>query len=180
MHYSISYSIIHSLFLKDFDYTWSLCESNRSTRSRSSGQCASAKSGNTICAILLPIQSFIYYFLQALITIHLSDNRIGPQGAECLANALQKNKVTRLALLYFAFSHSFPISNRHWSHWISPGIESVIKEQNIWLMYYNKTKYYDLYCSASYSTIHSLFSTDTDYTWSLCEWNRSRRSRIFG
>jgi Ran GTPase-activating protein (RanGAP) involved in mRNA processing and transport len=39
----------------------------------------------------------MYYFRQALTTIDLSGNEIGAKGAEHLANALQQNKVTRLA-----------------------------------------------------------------------------------
>jgi hypothetical protein len=53
------------------------------------------------CTTLFPIQPFIQYFQQTLITLDLSDSQIDPQGAKHLANALQKNKVTRLALIYF-------------------------------------------------------------------------------
>ena len=45
-------------------------------------------------------------FLQTLTTLDLSCNKIGPQGMEHLANALEQNKVMQIALLYSAFIYS--------------------------------------------------------------------------
>ncbi len=39
------------------------------------------------------IRSLIYYFLQIITELYLYDNKIGDQGAEYLACALQQNKV---------------------------------------------------------------------------------------
>lgn len=47
------------------------------------------------------IQLSVSYFSQTLTTLDLSENEIDDQGAEHLANALAKNKVTRLVVLYF-------------------------------------------------------------------------------
>jgi hypothetical protein len=48
----------------------------------------------------------MYYFPQTLTTLELGWNQIGDQGAEHLANALQQNKVTRLAPVFFLFDSS--------------------------------------------------------------------------
>jgi hypothetical protein len=53
---------------------------------------------------VLTILPFIHYFLQTLTTLELSSNRIGPQGAEYLAKALEQNKVKLLLPLCFPFS----------------------------------------------------------------------------
>jgi Ran GTPase-activating protein (RanGAP) involved in mRNA processing and transport len=54
--------------------------------------------------VLLLIQLFVRYFSQALNTLDLSENEIGDQGAQHLANALEQNKVRRLGLLDFQFN----------------------------------------------------------------------------
>jgi hypothetical protein len=53
------------------------------------------------------------YFPQTLTTLNLGQNQMGDQGAEHLANALQQNKVTRLAPVFFLFNASCTIFHRH-------------------------------------------------------------------
>ncbi len=55
----------------------------------------------------------MYYFLQALTTLDISGNEIGVQGAKHLANALQQNKVTRLAQVLLLFNYKYTIFHRH-------------------------------------------------------------------
>ncbi len=50
------------------------------------------------------MQLFIYHLSQTLTTLDIDDNEIGAQGAEHLANALQKNKVTSLRQLHFLYN----------------------------------------------------------------------------
>jgi hypothetical protein len=53
------------------------------------------------------------YFPQTLTTLHVSSNEIGAQGAGHLANALQQNKVTGLAQIFFLFNSLCAIFHRH-------------------------------------------------------------------
>jgi hypothetical protein len=55
----------------------------------------------------------MYYFPQILTILDLSVNEIGAQGAEHLANALQQNKVTGLAQIFFLFNSLCTIFHRH-------------------------------------------------------------------
>lgn len=48
-----------------------------------------------------PIEVFIHYCLQTLTELNLSHNRIGVQGAEYLAKALQENKVENILIFLF-------------------------------------------------------------------------------
>ncbi|CAF4043476.1 unnamed protein product [Adineta steineri] len=69
-------------------------------------------------------------------------NKIGDQGAQYLANALQINKVTPiLVLLPLHFTSSLPrFSHRQLPHLICATIKSVIKERTILPMLYKSTK----------------------------------------
>jgi Ran GTPase-activating protein (RanGAP) involved in mRNA processing and transport len=53
------------------------------------------------------MQLFIHEFSQTLTTLALVGNQIGAQGAEHLANALQKNKVTLFTPLNFLCNCAF-------------------------------------------------------------------------
>ncbi|CAF0999780.1 unnamed protein product [Adineta steineri] len=79
---------------------------------------------------------------QILTTIYLIANKIGDQGAQYLANALQINKVTPiLVLLPLHFTSSLPrFSHRQLPHLICATIKSVIKERTILPMLYKSTK----------------------------------------
>src|SRR5207302_1365271 len=101
--------------------------------------------------------SFIHYFPQTLTKLDLGYNRMDDQGAKYLAKALQKNKVTRLALFYLPFNHLFTIFHRHLPHFTSITIQSMIREQNILPICYSKTKYDNWHHFASNSIMHSLF-----------------------
>jgi hypothetical protein len=135
-----SETFANQLFSTDTDHTWPQLQSNRWSRSRTSCECSTTKQSNTSRSGLIIIQLFMWYFAQTLTTLDLSYNEIGAQGAEHLANALQQNKVTRFAQALLLFNSSCTIFHRHWPHFTSVTIKSVIKEQNILRMLYNKTK----------------------------------------
>jgi len=62
---------------------------------------------------LFSIEPLVHYYQQTLTTLDLAYNQIGNQGAEHLANVLEQNQVTRVALFFFPFDHLFTILNRH-------------------------------------------------------------------
>jgi hypothetical protein len=120
---------------------------------------------------------FMDRFLQALTTLDLGSNRIGAQGAEHLANALQQNIVwlfTSLDLLCNLFIHHSPQtlttldlgSNRIGAQ----GAEHLVNalQQNI-VRLFTPLDFY--------ATIHSSFSADTHNTWSRAQPNRCSRRR---
>ena len=65
-----------------------------------SGKCAPPTSSIIIFITSLPIQILIHYFAQTFTTLYLDYNKIGAQGAEHLANALQQNKVKSLSPVF--------------------------------------------------------------------------------
>ena len=105
--------------ITDTHHTRALREWNRSTRSTTPSQCSTNQQSNNSSS---PHRSNIHSSLsQTLTRLDLSWNKIGAQGAQHLANALQINKVTTLLLLIDpTFAHPY---HRHSPHLISPGIK---------------------------------------------------------
>ncbi len=88
----------HNILLLEQPNWWPRC--------RPPGQCTAAKQGNVTHAILLPIERLIDHISQTLTTLYLEQNWIGAQGAEHLANALEKNTVTPPMLLWVISNYS--------------------------------------------------------------------------
>ncbi len=120
---------------------------------------------------------FMDRFSQTLTTLDLGSNRIGAQGAEHLANALQQNIVwlfTSLDLLCNLFIHHSPQtlttldlgSNRIGAQ----GAEHLANA-----LQQNMVRLFTLL--DFYATIHSSFFTDTHNTWSRAQPNRCSRRR---
>lgn len=82
--------------------------------------------------------SFAFFlYKQTLTKLNFSYKRIGNQGAQHLAIALQENKVMQLKSLFLLllFNHSFSIAHRRLPHYIFKVIRSVIQEYNIYPMF---------------------------------------------
>ncbi|MBL8820828.1 MAG: hypothetical protein JNL58_32740 [Planctomyces sp.] len=79
------------------------------------------------------MSSLIYYShtTQTLTTLNLDSNKIGAEGAQHLASALQVNTVR---LIFSPFHHSSTIltPHRHSQRWILPTTTSALKEHSIW------------------------------------------------
>jgi hypothetical protein len=139
-HYSTYYVTVHSSIFTDTHNTWPRRSPNRCSRRRTSCKCVAAKQGNIAHATQLPMPLFAHYLLQTLTTLKLYNNKIGDQGAEHLANALQQNKVTLLTLSHFLRNCSFMNFHRHSQHLTSEATESVLKAQNILQMRCSRTR----------------------------------------
>ena len=75
---------------------------------------------------------FVFYphFTQTLTTLDLRWNKIGAEGAQHLASALQVNKVRLDCVIYDHYS-SILITHRHSQRWILESTTSVLKEHSI-------------------------------------------------
>jgi len=124
---------------------------------------------------LIPIS-----FIQALTTLGLDKNRIGAQGAQYLAEALQHNTVTYSLLHIFTIISFLSLSYRYSLHSTLTTIKLEIKVRNISVKHWDRIQW-DNHSFMFWPSLHSyLFHTDTHYTRPWSQWYRRSRCAIFG
>lgn len=125
--------------------------------------------------ILLHVQAYIRYFSQSLSTLDLSNNEISDYGVAYLANGLEANKVTWLALFFSLFHHRLQTLTVLMLGCNLIGTKGVEYLANT----LQQNKVYNWYWFSFYFIIHSLlFFTDTHQTgpWQQSSWWSGNRA----
>jgi len=168
------------LFHTDTHYTQPVVQSNRRSRCTIFGWSIAAQYSEIITPSCFYHHLIPVSFIQTLTTLQLDSNQIGDQGAQYLGEALRHNTVRSSLLRVFTIISFLSLSYRHSLHSACRSTELEIKVPNIWMKHYD-TIQWDHHSFVFLPSSHScLFHTDTHYTQSVAQSNRSSRCTIFG
>jgi len=168
------------LFHTDTHYTQTAGEWNRSSRCTIFGWSIATQYSEIITLSCFYHHLIPVSLIQTLTTLNLYNNKIRAQGAQYLGEALRHNTVRSSLLRVFTIISFLSLSYRHSLHSTLTSIKSEIKVHNI-LVKHCDTIQWDYHSFMLLPSSHScLFHTDTHYTQTAGEWNRSSRCTIFG
>jgi len=168
------------LFHTDTHYTPTWQQSNRRSRCPIFGWSIETQHSEIITPSCFYHHLIPVSFIQTLTTLQLDGNQIGAQGAQYLGEALRHNTVRSSLLHVFTIISFLYLSYRHSLHSNLTAVKSEIKVPNIWVKHWDTTQWDHhsfVFLPSSYSC---LFHTDTHYTPTWRQSNRSSRCAIFG